>query len=62
MLQILEVAKEDEGAYRCVVSNSARKDTSHEARLTVTSGEGFSALFFLSCQKSQVVLTGAAAG
>lgn len=41
VLQILEVAKEDEGAYRCVVSNSARKDISHEARLTVTTGEVF---------------------
>lgn len=39
MLQILEVAKEDEGAYRCVASNSARKDISHEARLIVTIGE-----------------------
>ncbi|XP_071344958.1 immunoglobulin superfamily DCC subclass member 4 isoform X2 [Trachinotus anak] len=38
LLQILEVTKEDEGAYRCVASNSARKDISHEARLTVTSG------------------------
>ncbi|XP_035855206.1 immunoglobulin superfamily DCC subclass member 4 isoform X1 [Sander lucioperca] len=38
VLQILEVTKEDEGAYRCVVSNSARKDISHEARLTVTTG------------------------
>lgn len=39
VLQILEVTKEDEGAYRCVASNSARKDISHEARLTVTTGE-----------------------
>lgn len=39
VLQILEVAKEDEGSYRCVASNSARKDISHEARLTVASGE-----------------------
>ncbi|XP_059205752.1 immunoglobulin superfamily DCC subclass member 4 isoform X2 [Centropristis striata] len=38
VLQILEVTKEDEGAYRCVASNSARKDISHEARLTVTTG------------------------
>ncbi|XP_051234454.1 immunoglobulin superfamily DCC subclass member 4 isoform X5 [Dicentrarchus labrax] len=38
VLQILEVTKEDEGAYRCVVSNSARKDISHEAMLTVTTG------------------------
>lgn len=39
VLQILEVTKEDEGAYRCVASNSARKDISHEARLTVTTGK-----------------------
>ncbi|KAK5873705.1 hypothetical protein PBY51_018721 [Eleginops maclovinus] len=38
VLQILEVTKEDEGAYRCVASNSARKDISHEARLTVPTG------------------------
>lgn len=38
VLQILEVTKEDEGAYRCVASNSARKDISHEAGLTVTTG------------------------
>ncbi|XP_033972670.1 immunoglobulin superfamily DCC subclass member 4 [Trematomus bernacchii] len=38
VLHILEVTKEDEGAYRCVASNSARKDISHEARLTVTTG------------------------
>ncbi|XP_029986812.1 immunoglobulin superfamily DCC subclass member 4 [Sphaeramia orbicularis] len=36
VLQILEVSTEDEGAYRCVVSNSAGKDISHEARLTVS--------------------------
>ncbi|XP_029000673.1 immunoglobulin superfamily DCC subclass member 4 isoform X2 [Betta splendens] len=38
VLQILEVQKEDEGAYRCVASNSARTDVSEEARLTVTTG------------------------
>uniref|UniRef100_A0A3Q1H4I1 Immunoglobulin superfamily, DCC subclass, member 4 n=1 Tax=Anabas testudineus TaxID=64144 RepID=A0A3Q1H4I1_ANATE len=38
VLQILEVTTEDEGAYRCVASNSAGKDISHEARLTVTTG------------------------
>ncbi|XP_069546589.1 immunoglobulin superfamily DCC subclass member 4 [Brachyistius frenatus] len=38
VLQILEVTKEDEGVYRCVASNSARKDISHEAGLAVTTG------------------------
>ncbi|KAM9410495.1 immunoglobulin superfamily DCC subclass member 4 [Pholidichthys leucotaenia] len=38
VLQILEVSKEDEGVYRCVASNTARKDFSHEARLIVTTG------------------------
>ncbi|XP_041836222.1 immunoglobulin superfamily DCC subclass member 4 isoform X2 [Melanotaenia boesemani] len=38
VLQILEVTKEDEGVYRCVATNSARKDISDEARLTVTAG------------------------
>ncbi|XP_036952136.1 immunoglobulin superfamily DCC subclass member 4 isoform X2 [Acanthopagrus latus] len=38
VLQLLEVTREDEGAYRCVASNSARKDMSHEARLAVTTG------------------------
>nr|XP_046232193.1 immunoglobulin superfamily DCC subclass member 4 isoform X2 [Scatophagus argus] len=38
VLQILEVTKEDEGGYRCVVSNSARKDISQEAKLTITTG------------------------
>uniref|UniRef100_A0A3Q0SHC1 Immunoglobulin superfamily DCC subclass member 4 n=1 Tax=Amphilophus citrinellus TaxID=61819 RepID=A0A3Q0SHC1_AMPCI len=37
VLQILEVTKHDEGVYRCVASNSAGKDISHEARLSVTS-------------------------
>ncbi|XP_029702398.1 immunoglobulin superfamily DCC subclass member 4 isoform X2 [Takifugu rubripes] len=36
VLQILRVTKKDEGAYRCVVSNSARKDVSLEAKLTVS--------------------------
>lgn len=38
VLQILGVTKTDEGAYRCVVSNSARKDVSLEAKLTVSTG------------------------
>uniref|UniRef100_A0AAQ5YSS4 Immunoglobulin superfamily, DCC subclass, member 4 n=1 Tax=Amphiprion ocellaris TaxID=80972 RepID=A0AAQ5YSS4_AMPOC len=38
VLQILEVTKEDEGVYRCVASNSARKHISHEARLKVSTG------------------------
>ncbi|XP_047218767.1 immunoglobulin superfamily DCC subclass member 4 isoform X4 [Girardinichthys multiradiatus] len=37
-LQILEVTKEDEGIYRCVASNPARKDIGIEARLTVLTG------------------------
>ncbi|XP_061734008.1 immunoglobulin superfamily DCC subclass member 4 [Nerophis ophidion] len=38
VLHILEVAKEDEGAYRCVASNSAGRNVSHESLLTVTTG------------------------
>ncbi|KAM9765062.1 immunoglobulin superfamily DCC subclass member 4 isoform 2-T2 [Menidia menidia] len=38
VLQILEVTKKDEGAYRCVASNSVRRDMSDEAMLTVTIG------------------------
>ncbi|XP_038145772.1 immunoglobulin superfamily DCC subclass member 4 isoform X1 [Cyprinodon tularosa] len=38
VLQILKVTKEDEGIYQCVASNSAGKDISTEARLTVTTG------------------------
>ncbi|XP_027871242.1 immunoglobulin superfamily DCC subclass member 4 isoform X1 [Xiphophorus couchianus] len=38
VLQILKVTKEDEGFYRCVASNSERKNISSEARLTVTTG------------------------
>lgn len=34
VLQILEVSEEDEGFYRCIVSNSARTETSQEAELT----------------------------
>ncbi|KAM6942921.1 immunoglobulin superfamily DCC subclass member 4 [Xenentodon cancila] len=38
VLQILAVTKEDEGLYRCAAINSARKDISDEAKLTVTAG------------------------
>nr|XP_057945147.1 immunoglobulin superfamily DCC subclass member 4 isoform X2 [Doryrhamphus excisus] len=38
VLHILEVTKEDEGAYRCVASNSAGRDVSHESELTVSPG------------------------
>ncbi|KAM9817379.1 immunoglobulin superfamily DCC subclass member 4 [Neosynchiropus ocellatus] len=36
VLQILDVTQGDQGAYRCVASNSAGRNLSHEARLTVT--------------------------
>ncbi|XP_072236348.1 immunoglobulin superfamily DCC subclass member 4 isoform X2 [Leuresthes tenuis] len=38
VLQILEVTSKDEGDYRCVASNSVRRDVSDEARLTVSAG------------------------
>ncbi|KAM6981411.1 immunoglobulin superfamily DCC subclass member 4 [Aplochiton taeniatus] len=38
VLQILGVTKEDEGTYRCVASNAARKRLSLDATLTVTTG------------------------
>uniref|UniRef100_A0A671Q3P2 Immunoglobulin superfamily DCC subclass member 4-like n=1 Tax=Sinocyclocheilus anshuiensis TaxID=1608454 RepID=A0A671Q3P2_9TELE len=38
VLQILRVTKEDEGLYRCVAFNSARKRFSQDASLTVSSG------------------------
>ncbi|XP_072321007.1 immunoglobulin superfamily DCC subclass member 4 [Eucyclogobius newberryi] len=38
VLQIVEVSPEDDGSYRCIVSNSARKDISQEAKLTVSTG------------------------
>ncbi|XP_057701950.1 immunoglobulin superfamily DCC subclass member 4 isoform X1 [Corythoichthys intestinalis] len=38
VLQILEATTKHEGAYRCVASNSAGRDISHESRLTVTTG------------------------
>ena len=39
VLQILGVTSKDEGVYRCVASNSVRRDVSDEARLTVSAGE-----------------------
>ncbi|XP_056135262.1 immunoglobulin superfamily DCC subclass member 4 [Lampris incognitus] len=38
VLQILEVTRGDEGAYRCVASNSAKTRLSLEASLTITTG------------------------
>ncbi|XP_039651629.1 immunoglobulin superfamily DCC subclass member 4 isoform X3 [Perca fluviatilis] len=60
VLQILEVTKEDEGAYRCVVSNSARKDISHEARLTVTTGstEALNRVAIVAPPQNAVVVLG----
>lgn len=56
MLQILGVTKKDEGAYRCVVSNSARMDVSREARLTVTTGGFFhSVSVFLDKRRAQFI-------
>ena len=39
VLQILEVSEEDEGFYRCIVSNPARAEASQEAKLTVSTGK-----------------------
>ncbi|KAK2853586.1 hypothetical protein Q5P01_006247 [Channa striata] len=60
VLQILELTKEDEGAYRCVASNSARKDISHEARLTVTSGpvEALSRVVIVAPPQNATVVLG----
>ncbi|XP_063046038.1 immunoglobulin superfamily DCC subclass member 4 [Engraulis encrasicolus] len=38
VLQILGVTEEDEGAYRCIAFNTARRRYSQESRLTVTPG------------------------
>jgi len=38
VLQILGVSKEDEGLYRCMAFNSARKRFSQDASLTVSPG------------------------
>ncbi|XP_077451049.1 immunoglobulin superfamily DCC subclass member 4 isoform X2 [Stigmatopora argus] len=38
VLQILEATTADQGAYRCVAYNSARRDISHESWLTVNAG------------------------
>ncbi|XP_076855446.1 immunoglobulin superfamily DCC subclass member 4 isoform X2 [Brachyhypopomus gauderio] len=48
VLQILGAIKDDEGLYRCVASNSARKRYSQNASLTVTSGPS---------EESEVVIT-----
>ncbi|XP_015460197.3 immunoglobulin superfamily DCC subclass member 4 [Astyanax mexicanus] len=48
VLQVLGVSKDDEGLYRCVASNSARKRYSQEASLTVTPG---------TTEESEVVIT-----
>ncbi|KAI4892110.1 hypothetical protein NFI96_022940, partial [Prochilodus magdalenae] len=48
VLQILGVSKDDEGLYRCVASNSARKRYSQDASLTVTPGPS---------EESDVVIT-----
>ncbi|XP_075933719.1 immunoglobulin superfamily DCC subclass member 4 [Anarhichas minor] len=60
VLQILEVTKEDEGAYRCVASNSARRDISHEARLTVTTGstEALNGVAIVSPPRNATVVLG----
>lgn len=39
VLQILGVTKEDEGMYRCVAFNTARKRFSQDASLTISSGK-----------------------
>ncbi|XP_036440015.1 immunoglobulin superfamily DCC subclass member 4 isoform X2 [Colossoma macropomum] len=48
VLQILGVSKDDEGLYRCLASNSARKRYSQDASLTVTPG---------TSEESDVVIT-----
>ncbi|XP_068457153.1 immunoglobulin superfamily DCC subclass member 4 isoform X3 [Clinocottus analis] len=60
VLQILEVTKQDEGAYRCVASNSARRDVSHEARLTVKTGstEALNGVAIVSPPQNATVVLG----
>ncbi|XP_040057530.2 immunoglobulin superfamily DCC subclass member 4 isoform X1 [Gasterosteus aculeatus] len=60
VLQILEVTKEDEGAYRCVASNSARREISHAARLTVTtdSTEALNGVAIVSPPQNATVVLG----
>lgn len=45
VLQILGVTKEDEGMYRCVAFNTARKRFSQDASLTISSGKAYIPLF-----------------
>ncbi|XP_024151393.1 immunoglobulin superfamily DCC subclass member 4 isoform X2 [Oryzias melastigma] len=60
VLQILEVTKQDEGLYRCVASNSAGKEISDEARLTVTTGsnEALSPLVIVARPQNVTVMLG----
>ncbi|XP_061670543.1 immunoglobulin superfamily DCC subclass member 4 [Syngnathoides biaculeatus] len=63
VLQILEVTTEDEGAYRCVASNSAGRDMSHESRLTVTkdSAEPLNRVMIVAPPQNATVVLGRAA-
>ncbi|XP_056269641.1 immunoglobulin superfamily DCC subclass member 4 isoform X2 [Pseudoliparis swirei] len=60
VLQILEVTQEDEGAYRCVASNSARRDVSREARLAVNTGstEALNGVAIVSPPQNATVVLG----
>ncbi|XP_054626764.1 immunoglobulin superfamily DCC subclass member 4 isoform X1 [Dunckerocampus dactyliophorus] len=60
VLHILEVTQEDEGAYRCVASNSAGRDVSHESQLTVTTGsaEALNRVVIVAPPKNATVVLG----
>ncbi|CAL1604246.1 unnamed protein product [Knipowitschia caucasica] len=60
VLQIVEVSEEDEATYRCVVSNSAGRDTSHEARLTVSTGsdEALNSVVIVTAPQNATVALG----
>ncbi|XP_034042642.1 immunoglobulin superfamily DCC subclass member 4 [Thalassophryne amazonica] len=60
VLQILEVTKKDEGTYRCVASNSARRDISQEARLSVRPGssEALSRVVIVAPPQNATVVLG----